>query len=86
MAGLLKNDPELQLYVDGYTDNTGKPETNQALSENRAGSVKKYLVGKGIDESRIVSTGHGSSDPVADNKTAAGRARNRRVVLKLDYQ
>ena len=86
MAALLKNDPGLKLYVDGYTDNTGKPDKNQVLSENRAGSVKKYLAGKGIEESRIVSTGHGASDPVADNKTATGRARNRRVVLKLDYQ
>jgi OOP family OmpA-OmpF porin len=55
------------------------------LSENRAAAVKKYLVGKGIEESRILSSGHGISDPVADNKTAAGRARNRRVVLKLGY-
>lgn len=86
IAGLLKNDPGLKLYVDGYTDNTGKPEKNQVLSENRAGSVKKYLTGKGIEETRIMSTGHGAADPVADNKTAAGRARNRRVVLKLDYQ
>ena len=86
MAALLKNDPGLKLYVDGYTDNTGKPEKNQVLSENRAGAVKKYLVGKGIEDGRILSTGHGSADPVADNKTAAGRSRNRRVVLKLDYQ
>ena len=86
IAGLLKKDQGLKLYVDGYTDNTGKPEKNQALSENRAGAVKKYLAGKGIEGTRIMSTGHGSADPVADNKTAAGRARNRRVVLKLDYQ
>ncbi|HEY4289000.1 MAG TPA: OmpA family protein [Puia sp.] len=86
IAGLLKNDPALNLYVDGYTDNTGNPEKNQVLSENRAVAVKKYLIGKGIDENRIMSTGHGPADPVADNKTAAGRARNRRVVLKLDYQ
>ncbi|MBS1661735.1 MAG: OmpA family protein [Bacteroidetes bacterium] len=86
MAGLLKNDRALRLYVDGYTDNTGKPEKNQALSENRAGAVKKYLIGQSIEENRIVSAGHGAADPIADNKTAAGRARNRRVVLKLDYQ
>ena len=86
MAALLQKDPGLKLYVDGYTDNTGKPDKNQVLSESRAGSVKKYLTEKGIEETRILSTGHGASDPVADNKTATGRARNRRVVLKLDYQ
>jgi OmpA-OmpF porin, OOP family len=85
IADLLKNDPGLKLAVDGYTDNTGKPEKNQVLSENRAAAVKKYLVGKGIEDNRILSTGHGPSDPVADNKTPAARARNRRVVLKLDY-
>jgi len=85
IADLLKNDPGLKLAVDGYTDNTGKPEKNQVLSENRAAAVKKYLVGKGIGEDRILSAGHGPADPVADNKTPAGRARNRRVVLKLDY-
>jgi outer membrane protein OmpA-like peptidoglycan-associated protein len=86
IAGLMKNDPGLKLYVDGYTDNTGRPEKNQVLSENRAASVKKYLTGKGITEDKILSAGHGPADPVADNKTAAGRARNRRVVLRLDYQ
>lgn len=86
IVDLLKMDPALKLYVDGYTDNTGKPEKNQILSEKRAGSVKKYVVGKGVGENRIVSVGHGAADPVADNKTAAGRSRNRRVVLKLDYQ
>lgn len=85
VAALMKNDPNIKLSVDGYTDNTGKPEKNQLLSERRAGAIKKYLAGKGIEDSRITTAGHGASDPIADNKTAAGRARNRRVVLKLDY-
>ena len=86
IAGEMQKDAGLRLYVDGYTDNTGKPEKNQVLSENRAGAVKKYLAGKGVAEDRILSVGHGDSNPIADNKTPAGRAQNRRVELKLDYQ
>jgi OmpA-OmpF porin, OOP family len=76
----------LKLYIDGYTDNTGRPDRNQVLSEHRAAAVQHYFAGKGIAETRIVSAGHGDADPIADNKTAEGRARNRRVVMKLDYQ
>lgn len=86
IAGLMKSDPALKLYVDGYTDNTGKPEKNVVLSDRRAGSVKAYLLSKGVAADRITSTGHGAENPVADNKTAAGRAKNRRVEMKLDYQ
>ena len=86
IAALMKSDPALKLYVDGYTDNTGKPEKNQVLSDKRAGEVKKYLLSKGVEDSRVVSTGHGQDNPVADNKTAAGRSKNRRVEMKLDYQ
>lgn len=85
VVNILKADPALHLSVDGYTDNTGKAESNVVLSQRRADAVKKYLVSKGVGEERIVSTGHGQMNPVADNKTAAGRARNRRVELKLDY-
>jgi len=86
IATVMGTDQGLILYVDGYTDNTGKPEKNRVLSENRAAEVKKYLLGKGIAEGRIRSAGHGPENPVADNRTAAGRAKNRRVELKLDYQ
>lgn len=85
VVALMKADPALKLSVDGYTDNTGKPEKNQVLSENRANAVKKYLTGKGVDESRITATGYGPQNPVADNKTVAGRAKNRRVEFKLNY-
>ncbi|HRP18733.1 MAG TPA: OmpA family protein, partial [Ginsengibacter sp.] len=64
-------------------DNTGKEDFNQKLSENRAKSVRDYLVSKGIDESRITFAGHGINNPIADNKTAAGRAQNRRVEMTL---
>jgi len=85
MAALMKADPSLKLTVEGYTDNTGKPEKNLLLSENRAKSVQQYLAGKGIDANRITPIGYGQENPIADNKTAAGRAKNRRVILKLEY-
>jgi OmpA-OmpF porin, OOP family len=83
VAQILKDNPSYKINVDGYTDNTGVEDKNQVLSEKRAGSVKAYLISNGIDESRITANGHGVNDPVADNKTAAGRAKNRRVEMKL---
>jgi outer membrane protein OmpA-like peptidoglycan-associated protein len=80
---ILKDNPGFKLDIDGHTDITGKPEKNKTLSEARAGSVRTYLVAKGIDESRLVANGYGSENPIADNKTAAGRAKNRRVEMKL---
>ncbi|MGZ8559689.1 MAG: OmpA family protein [Chitinophagaceae bacterium] len=86
VALLLKDDPGLKLAIDGHTDNVGADNFNQKLSENRAEAVKNYLVKKGgVDESRLVSAGHGEAMPVADNKSAAGRQKNRRVELKLSY-
>ncbi len=83
MVEILKENPSYKINVDGYTDITGNADKNQILSENRAGSVKAYLIGNGIDESRIVSKGHGINDPIADNKTVSGRAKNRRVEMHL---
>ena len=80
---ILNENPTYKVAVDGHTDNTGKEDKNQILSENRAASVKAYLVSKGIAESRLTSTGYGQGSPVADNKTAAGRAKNRRVEMTL---
>jgi OmpA-OmpF porin, OOP family len=82
---ILQDNPDLKLSIDGHTDNTGTPEKNQALSENRANAVKSYLASKGIDEGRLTAAGHGQDEPIADNKTAAGRQKNRRVELKLGY-
>ncbi|HEX7846187.1 MAG TPA: OmpA family protein, partial [Chitinophagaceae bacterium] len=85
VAKIMAENPETKLSIDGHTDNVGSDELNQKLSENRAASVKAYLVSKGVNESRLTSTGYGESQPVADNKTAAGRQKNRRVEMKLGY-
>ncbi|MEI9808091.1 MAG: OmpA family protein [Bacteroidota bacterium] len=85
VAQILKDNPQTKLAIDGHTDNVGSDASNQKLSENRANAVKSYLVKQGVDESRLNVTGHGESEPIADNKTAAGRQQNRRVELKLSY-
>ncbi len=82
VAKIMNDDASLKLNIDGHTDNTGKADKNQTLSESRAAAVKAYLAGKGVDESRMTDAGHGQDEPVADNKTAAGKAKNRRVELK----
>jgi outer membrane protein OmpA-like peptidoglycan-associated protein len=78
----MNDDASLMLNIDGYTDNTGAADKNQALSESRADAVKAYLSSKGVAESKMTAAGHGADEPVADNKTAAGRAKNRRVEMK----
>ena len=80
---LLKEDETLMIDVDGHTDAQGSDESNQVLSDNRAGAVKNYLVGKGISETRLKSAGYGETKPVADNTTAAGRAKNRRTEMTV---
>ncbi len=83
VAKLLKENESVQLDVEGHTDNSGKADKNQTLSENRAKAVFDYLVAKGIDAARMTSAGFGQDQPVADNATPAGRSKNRRVELKL---
>ncbi len=82
VAKIMSDDASLMLDIDGHTDNTGTAEKNQVLSEARANAVKAYLATKGVADSRMTATGHGQDEPVADNKTAAGRAKNRRVEMK----
>lgn len=81
VAALMKADESLMLDIDGHTDDVGANDKNQVLSENRAKAVKDYLVKQGVDESRLFSKGFGEDKPVADNKTAAGRAKNRRTEM-----
>jgi outer membrane protein OmpA-like peptidoglycan-associated protein len=81
VSGILLAYPNLQLQVEGYTDNVGSDQFNQKLSEERADAVRDYLTSQGVRMGNISATGYGESDPVADNATAQGRAENRRVQL-----
>lgn len=78
---LLAGDPAASFVVEGHTDSQGKPAANQLLSVNRANSVRDYLVAHGIAADRITSEGHGPDHSIADNKSAEGRADNRRVEI-----
>ncbi|MEP7236941.1 MAG: OmpA family protein, partial [Ferruginibacter sp.] len=80
---ILNENPTFKVQIDGHTDSQGGDDYNQKLSDERAASVKAYLMSKGIAEGRLSSAGYGESKPVADNKTAAGRAKNRRVEMTL---
>ena len=81
VATVLKNNPTLKLTVQGYTDNVGSEGHNQKLSENRAQAVVDELVTLGIEVSRLTAKGFGWQNPIADNTTPEGRAKNRRVEL-----
>jgi outer membrane protein OmpA-like peptidoglycan-associated protein len=81
VAGILLSQPELKLQIEGHTDSVGEEFYNQRLSENRAASVRAYLVSQGIASSAVGTAGFGESQPVASNDTPAGRQQNRRVEL-----
>lgn len=82
-AATISKRPELQIEVQAHTDYKGSGKTNQQLSEQRALSVKAYLISKGVNENQLTAKGYGESRPIADNKTEEGRAKNRRVELKV---
>ncbi|RYJ41533.1 OmpA family protein [Flavobacterium beibuense] len=83
MKNILKEYPHAKFSIEGHTDSDGSNALNQTLSENRAAAVKTYLVEHGIDAGRLRSVGFGETQPIASNKTAAGKAQNRRVEVKL---
>ena len=78
---MLSDTPALKLSINGHTDNTGDAGHNLQLSEARAASVVAALVDGGIDRTRLQAKGFGQAEPVADNATEDGKARNRRVEL-----
>ena len=82
-VSVLLNHPDVKVEIAGYTDNIGSEKYNQKLSEKRANIIKEYLVARGIAESRLSVMGYGEADPIGDNKTAAGRAMNRRIEFKV---
>lgn len=80
---VLKKYPKNRIVVQGYTDSTGSDAINNKLSTQRAKAVYDFLLGSGLKTMSITYVGYGSSNPIASNATAAGRAQNRRVVLSI---
>ncbi|MDU0371901.1 OmpA family protein [Hymenobacter endophyticus] len=85
MVKALKDHPEYSLRVIGHADSRGTDEYNQALSERRASSVKRYFTGKQVDPARVVTEGRGESEPAAPNTSASGMSQNRRVEFKFEF-
>ena len=81
IASLLKANPDLRVSIEGHTDNTGTPQGNKSLSDDRAKAVVAAVVGQGVEASRMSAVGWGQDRPVADNATEEGRAKNRRVEV-----
>lgn len=81
LSGIVLNYPGLKLEAEGHTDNIGSEEFNQKLSEQRANAVREYLISQGVAPDKVTAVGKGFSVPVADNNTADGRQKNRRVEL-----
>jgi outer membrane protein OmpA-like peptidoglycan-associated protein len=86
VATVLLARPTMQVRIEGHTDSRGAHAYNLRLSQSRADSVKAYLVGKGISSDRMESKGYGPDQPIDNNKTAAGRERNRRVEFMITQQ
>jgi outer membrane protein OmpA-like peptidoglycan-associated protein len=83
IVGFLKQYANLRYEIQGHTDNQGGDDYNLLLSAARAGTVRAYLLSKGIPDSSLIAIGYGKTRPIADNKTSAGRALNRRVEFKF---
>lgn len=82
-ASGLQNQPNTEVRIIGHTDSTGSDELNNRLSLDRAQATKQYLAARGVNPNQVVVAGRGEHEPVADNTTDAGRARNRRVEIFL---
>jgi len=81
LTGIVLAHPGLKLEVEGHTDSVGSDDANQKLSEQRSDTVRTYLIGQGLPDAAVSSRGFGKTTPVADNETAAGRQKNRRVEI-----
>ncbi len=81
LSGIILAHPGLKLAVEGHTDSVGSDEANQKLSQQRADTVRSYLIEQGLQDASVSSLGFGKTSPVADNETAAGRQKNRRVEI-----
>ena len=84
VAKTLADNPWVKkVRIEGHTDSRGREAANLDLSQRRAASVRKFLVEHGVDEGRLDSEGYGQTQPIADNRTAAGRGKNRRVEFMI---
>lgn len=81
---ILKSNPDSTIVVEGHTDSAGKAAHNDELSQRRANSVREYLISRGLASEKVRSVGVGSGRPIADNKSAEGRANNRRVEIVVE--
>ena len=84
-ADYMKKMPEISVTIEGYTDSSGDPKKNMQLSQKRANSVKKALISYGVSPDRLTAVGKGSLNPIADNETKAGRAKNRRIEAIIHH-
>lgn len=85
LVDYLLNEGDAQFEIAGHTDDVGSDEDNLILSRNRANAVRDYLIARGIEADRLIAMGYGESEPIADNETEDGRAKNRRTeVRKLE--
>lgn len=85
VVDVMIQNPNYNLIISGHTDNVGNPQMNMKLSDDRANSVMKYLLDKGIAANRMTAKGYGDTEPIADNATASGREQNRRVQFEVEY-
>jgi len=86
IATIFIDNPNYIVEIQGHTDNTGKAETNKKISQKRAEAVRNYLIKQGVPAERLTAVGYGSEVPIADNKTAKGRQKNRRVEFKISFE
>lgn len=85
IVDIMEANPQYKLYIAGYASSDGDDDENLKLSKDRAASVRKYIEEKGIASSRLRSEGFGEANPIADNSTSAGRAKNRRVEFTVEF-
>ncbi len=83
VADVLRNNPEIDVVIQGHTDSQGSEELNRSLSRRRAESVMNFLIEEGIDADRLSAKGYGESKPIAANDTAEGRQQNRRIEFEI---
>ena len=83
LEALLKANPEIKVEIGGHTDNQGEKQFNQTLSLSRAEVVKAFLVDQGVEGDRLSTRGYGDSQPIANNESPEGRAKNRRTQITV---